>query len=63
MVWAIFTLIMAIYALKVLDKQSMKNWLKETWWFVKLIFPMLLVGVFIVGIISKMVPEIGFKTG
>lgn len=57
LVWAIFTLIMAIYALKALDKESIKNWLKETWWFVKLIFPLLLAGVFIVGIIGKVLPE------
>ena len=31
--------------------------MKETWWFVKSIFPLLLLGVFLVGIIGKLIPE------
>ncbi len=56
-VWAIATLIMAAYAFKVKTKVEIKNWLKETLWFVRIIFPLLLLGVFIVGIIGKVVPE------
>lgn len=56
-VWAIFTLVMVIYAVKVLPKQKIKDWLRETWWFVRIIFPLLLIGVFIVGIIGKILPE------
>ncbi len=57
LVWAVFTLVMVIYALKVLDRQRIKDWLRETWWFVKIIFPLLLFGVFLVGIIGKILPE------
>lgn len=57
LVWAVFTFIMVVYALKVLDKQKIKDWLNETWWFVKIIFPLLLFGVFLVGVIGKVLPE------
>lgn len=57
LVWAIFTLVMVIYAFKILPKQRIKDWLRETWWFVRIIFPLLLGGVFIVGIVGKILPE------
>ncbi len=57
LVWAVSTLVMVIYALKVLDRDKIKDWLRETWWFVRIIFPLLLVGVFVVGIIGKILPE------
>jgi len=31
--------------------------MRETWWFVRLIFPLLLGGVFVVGIIGALLPE------
>ncbi len=31
LLWAGFTSVIAIYALKVLDRQRMKDWLRETW--------------------------------
>jgi uncharacterized membrane protein YraQ (UPF0718 family) len=34
----------------------------ETWWFVRLIFPLLLVGVFVVGVIGKLLPEEWVRT-
>jgi uncharacterized membrane protein YraQ (UPF0718 family) len=57
LIWAGFTFLAMIYALMTLDKNMMKNWLRETWWFVKTIFPLLLLGVFLVGIIGKILPE------
>ena len=57
LVWAGLTLIMAIYAAKVLPKEKIKDWLRESWWFVKIIFPLLLIGVFIVGVIGAILPE------
>ena len=57
LVWTVFTLLMVIYALKVVDREKIKEWLRETWWFVRIIFPLLLIGVFIVGIIGKILPE------
>jgi len=57
LVWVIFSLLTAVYAIKILSKQVIKGWLKETWWFVRVIFPLLLLGVFIVGIIGEILPE------
>lgn len=57
LVWFIFTIIMVIYAVIFIDKEKIKIWLKETWWFVKLIFPLLLAGVFVVGVIGKLIPQ------
>ncbi len=38
-------------------KDEVKNWLKETYRFFKTIFPLLLVGVFIAGILTSLLPE------
>ncbi|UCB57705.1 MAG: permease [Candidatus Omnitrophota bacterium] len=56
-VWGLATLIMLAYALKVKSKQELKDWMRQTFWFVRIIFPLLLLGVFIVGIIGKILPE------
>lgn len=61
-VWSISTVIMVIYALKVKTKDELKNWMRETFFFVRIIFPLLLLGVFIVGIIGKIIPEEWIKT-
>ena len=55
-VWAIGLIIAAIYAWIFIDRANIKDWLKETWWFVRIIFPLLLVGVFVVGIIGAILP-------
>ncbi len=57
MVWLFFTAIMVIYALTTIPKGRLNDWLRETWFFVKIIFPLLLIGVFVVGIIGKLLPE------
>jgi len=57
LVWAISSLVMVIYAIKVIPKERIKDWLRETWWFVRIIFPLLLIGVFIIGIIGKILHE------
>jgi len=56
-VWLFFTIIMIIYAVNKFEKEEIKNWLRETLFFVKIIFPLLLIGVFIVGIIGKILPS------
>ena len=61
LIWAVTTLIMIIYAISVIEKARIKEWLRETWWFVRIIFPLLLVGVFIVGIIGRILPEAWIK--
>lgn len=57
LVWLILTLVIVVYAVKTLPKQKIKDWLRETWWFIRIIFPLLLIGVFIVGIIGKILPQ------
>jgi uncharacterized membrane protein YraQ (UPF0718 family) len=57
MVWAVITLLAAIFAIKVLSREKLKQWMSETFWFVKAIFPLLLLGVFVVGIIGEVLPE------
>ncbi|MDW7979602.1 MAG: permease, partial [Verrucomicrobiales bacterium] len=56
-VWAVAMAIALAYALKVKSRADINRWLGETWWFVRIIFPLLLVGVFVVGIIGKVLPE------
>lgn len=56
-VWIICTAVIAAYVWKVIPPGKIKIWLRETWWFVRAIFPLLLGGVFLVGIIGKVLPE------
>jgi hypothetical protein len=56
-VWAVATVAVGGYALRVKSKDELKRWLSETWWFVRIIFPLLLLGVFVVGMIGKVLPE------
>lgn len=56
-VWGVMTLISAIYAWRTYTREELNRWLSETWWFVRLIMPLLLIGVFIVGIIGFLLPE------
>jgi len=46
-----------VYALKRFEREELKLWLTETWFFVKQIFPLLLVGVFIVGMVGEVLKE------
>ncbi len=55
-VWFGMTLLTAAYAWRVLDAGQIRRWLRETWWFVRMIFPLLLAGVFIVGVIGYLLP-------
>jgi uncharacterized membrane protein YraQ (UPF0718 family) len=56
-VWAVGLIIVAIYTWRLIEWSQTKKWLAETWWFVRVIFPLLLAGVFIVGIIGAVLPE------
>jgi len=47
----------SIYAWQVFEGSSIREWLRETLWFVRLIFPLMLIGVFAVGIIKALLPE------
>lgn len=61
-VWALGLIIVAAYAWKTLDRDRIRAWLGETWWFVRIIFPLLLVGVFMVGIIGAVLPQQWIET-
>jgi len=56
-VWAVGLVVVAIYAWRTIEADKLKAWLKETWWFVRIIFPLLLAGVFVVGIIGALLPQ------
>ncbi len=56
-VWALGMVFIAFYAWKVKSKEEIHRWMAETWWFVRIIFPLLLGGVFIVGVIGKIIPQ------
>ncbi|MCM8757894.1 MAG: permease [Candidatus Omnitrophica bacterium] len=57
LVWGTLTLIWLIYAANTLTREETKNWLRETWWFVRMIVPILFLGVFIVGVVGKLLPK------
>ncbi len=56
-VWAAAMAVVAVYAWRVKTWEEIKSWLRETWWFARIIFPLLLAGVFIVGIIGAVLPQ------
>jgi uncharacterized protein len=56
LVWAGGMIVTAIYVWKVKKGVEIKGWLRETWWFVRVIAPLLLVGVFVVGVIGALLP-------
>lgn len=53
LVWTAFTAVTALYAVRAVPREGLEQWLRETWWLVKIIFPLLLTGVFLVGVIGK----------
>jgi len=52
-----FALVVVVYSIFSLKREEVKTWLSETWWFVKIIFPLMLLGVFIVGVVGVMLPQ------
>jgi hypothetical protein len=56
-VWALLTALVAGYALALFRREALLGWLRETWWFVRIILPLLLAGVFLVGVIGTLLPE------
>jgi hypothetical protein len=57
LLWSALTLVMVAYAWRMLSWDSITEWLRETWWFVRIITPLLLGGVFLVGVIGAVLPE------
>jgi uncharacterized membrane protein YraQ (UPF0718 family) len=56
-VWAGLSLAAGAYAFRAIPRDLVQRWMRETWWFVRIIFPLLLGGVFLVGVIGKVLPE------
>lgn len=56
LVWAVIAAVVAGYAWRVKDRSALVAWLRETWFFVRIIFPLLLGGVFLVGVIGAILP-------
>ncbi|MBZ0282673.1 MAG: permease [Anaerolineae bacterium] len=52
----------AYVAARYLTREELADWLYETWRFVKQIFPVLIVGVFIAGMVRSIVPEDWIRT-
>jgi uncharacterized membrane protein YraQ (UPF0718 family) len=61
-VWAVGLLAVAAYVWKFIAVERIKAWLRESWWFIRVIFPYLLAGVFIVGIIGELLPQEWIQT-
>lgn len=57
LVFGVLLLITIFYVWWRFTPTEVKTWLHETLWFVRIIFPLLLVGVFIIGIIGAVLPE------
>ncbi len=55
-IWSLSTLVIAAYAWIALTREEVVHWLRESWWFFRIILPLLLVGVVLVGVIGKLLP-------
>jgi len=62
LLWALLTLVFALYARFSFSRKAIEEWIRETLWFVRLIFPLLLLGVFVVGVVGKLLPEEWIRT-
>lgn len=51
-----FVLLAAVWALRVNPRKENRAWMGETYFFVRMIIPLLLVGVFIAGVASALIP-------
>lgn len=47
----------AYITVRYLSREELAEWLAETWRFVKQIFPLLIIGVFVAGMVRSIVPE------
>ncbi|MEN3186068.1 MAG: permease [Atribacterota bacterium] len=62
LVWGAMTVVVALYAWKTVASERIREWIRETFFFVRMIFPLLLGGVFVVGVIGKILPERWIET-
>lgn len=49
--------LISLVSIKLFDKEENLLWLNETWMFFKKIFPLLLIGIFIAGVLSSVIPD------
>jgi uncharacterized membrane protein YraQ (UPF0718 family) len=49
-------IVILVYVIRRFDKEEAKEWMRETWFFVKKIFPYLIIGVFIAGMLKELIP-------
>ncbi len=61
-VWAAAMLVVVAYVRWRKTGEEIRRWLDETWWFVRIIFPLVLLGVFIVGVIGAALPRAWIET-
>lgn len=52
----LFSILTAFFAIKYYEREEIKNWMYETYRFMKMIFPVLLLGVFLSGVIKPLIP-------
>lgn len=52
-----FVLLAAVWAIRVNSREENRAWMGETYFFVRMIVPLLLVGVFIAGVASALIPS------
>jgi len=53
---AVLLVVFVFIARKALNKDSFKSWMRETWFFVRTIVPLLLIGVFVAGMLKVVIP-------
>ena len=51
------TVFAIVWAVKMNSREENESWMRETYFFVKMILPLLLVGVFVAGLASELIPE------
>ncbi|MBC7113190.1 MAG: permease [Candidatus Methanomethyliales bacterium] len=62
LIFIILLVPLSIYVWRTMSYLEIKAWINETLWFVRMIFPLLLAGVFIVGVIGAILPEAWVKS-
>ncbi|MHA1205448.1 MAG: permease [Candidatus Heimdallarchaeaceae archaeon] len=53
----IATIYVVIFTISRFDKEERREWMKETWSFFKSIFPLIVIGVFVAGMLEVIIPE------
>ncbi len=53
---AILSIAFLLVARRALDREGLRSWLLETWFFVRTIVPLLLIGVFVAGMLRVVIP-------